>query len=167
MTNSNEELKVGDVINHPLDEDFNDPHSIISHLEYAATVCGSHKPELPNLVDDVAKEAIAYIKLQRAEIERLKDQPLKWIPEVKRIEDMSAKGFLKIMRDGDGDVIVVVCAADGDMLKASESVEFCVGRGGNRSPNTVTALIKLAEAMEMDNAERPIQSAPKPEDKQS
>lgn len=104
-------------------------------------------------------DAERLIVLQADEIERLKDHPLKWIPEVKRIEDMSSRGFLKIMRDGDGDVIVVVCAADGDRLKASESVEFCVGRGGNRSPNTVNALIRLAEAMEKDNSERPIKAA--------
>lgn len=87
-----------------------------------------------------------------------------FVQEVKRIEDMSSKGFLKILRDGDGDVIVVVCASDGDKLKASESVEFCVGRGGNRSPNTVKALLQLAAAMQKDNLERPIHVPTKSKD---
>ena len=82
--------------------------------------------------------------------------PLKWIPEVKRIEDMSSRGYLKVMRDSDGDVIVAVHGMYNETVQPCEAVEFCVGRGGNRSPNTVKALLKLAEAMEKDNLENPI-----------
>jgi len=81
-----------------------------------------------------------------------------YIPEVKRIEDMSAKGYLKVMRDGDGDVIVAVHGMCGGVVQHCEAVEFCVGRGGNRSPNTVKALIQLAAAMQKDNLENPIRS---------
>lgn len=102
-----------------------------------------------------AKPAGAMLIVERAAA-LLMPKPMKFIQEVTRIEDMSAKGFLKVMRDGDGDVIVAVCGMRDGMVQPCEAVEFCVGRGGNRSPRTVKKLIELAEAMELDNLENPI-----------
>lgn len=84
------------------------------------------------------------------------DRP--WIvKEVRRSEDMSPDGFLKIFQTRDGDIHVVVCQSKDRMDGISQSVEFCTPiSGGGRSPNVRDALLKLMEAIEKDNKENPI-----------
>lgn len=83
----------------------------------------------------------------------MNEQPFpKFVPHVKRHEDMSRNGYLRVLRDASGDIIVAIVAEDG----SDAHVEFCTcGNGGGRSPNTFEALAALAEAMEKDNAEDP------------
>lgn len=75
-----------------------------------------------------------------------------------RIEDMSPDGKLLILMESDGDIIVRIYGYDEVDTPCSASVEFCAlsfGRG--YSVHTRQALADLAEAMERDNRERPIE----------
>lgn len=76
---------------------------------------------------------------------------------VRRKEDMSPDGFLEVFVDTDNNDIHVSVFSDdrcGDTVYAS--VEFCcVGFGGGQSPRTREALRNLAEAMRLDNEEKP------------
>lgn len=74
---------------------------------------------------------------------------------VKRIEDMSPRGYLKLLQQDDGDIIVAVYPEEGGLIQPGGSVEFCTS--GGRSPRTHKALRALMVAMAADNAERPIQ----------
>lgn len=70
---------------------------------------------------------------------------------VERFEDMSPTGRLRIMRQDDGDMIVVVIEGDG----ASNAVEFCTPMsGGGQSCRTHNALRVLMVAMAQDELER-------------
>lgn len=76
---------------------------------------------------------------------------------VKRNEDMSQLGYLKVLVQNDGDIIVAVYPEEGGLVGVGGSVEFCIpGTGGGRSTHTHAALRALADAMERDNQERPI-----------
>ena len=78
-----------------------------------------------------------------------------------RIEDMSPDGMLRLYLEPNGDIIVEVRGHDMFENPTEADVEFCeCGAGGGRSSNTRVALMSLAEAMELDNKERPI---PKPD----
>lgn len=74
---------------------------------------------------------------------------------VSRKESMSPDGFLKLIQQEDGDMIVVVAggrACDG--VDRAASVEFCTPMsGGGGSPATYAALVQLAKAMNEDNRE--------------
>ncbi len=81
----------------------------------------------------------------------------RYVAKVERIEDMSARGRLKIMRGEDGDILVGVITEEGKMA----DIEFCtMALGGGRSPRTFRALLELMVAMEDDNKEEPIKSVP-------
>jgi len=72
---------------------------------------------------------------------------------VKRIEDMSTCGFLCLIQQYGGDIIVACTNSLGE----TTDVEFCApGAGGGRSPNTLKALYNLIQAIEQDNEEKPI-----------
>jgi hypothetical protein len=74
-----------------------------------------------------------------------------------RNEDMSCEGFLRIIKQPDGDVIVSVYGCDITEQFSITSVEFCaIGSGGGRSSHTLNALRALAEAIDKDNKEFPI-----------
>lgn len=76
--------------------------------------------------------------------------------KVERLEDMSRRGKLRIIRQDDGDIIVAVQSEKDGMLQPGDSVEFCtIGTGGGRSRHTHAALLELMAAMERDNAEEP------------
>ena len=76
---------------------------------------------------------------------------------VTRREDMSARGYLKVLQQDDGDIIVAVYPEEDGLIQAGGSVEFCApGAGGGRSTHTLAALRALMVAMEKDNQERPI-----------
>lgn len=76
---------------------------------------------------------------------------------VTRREDMSARGYLKILQQDDGDIIVAVYPEEHGLIQPGGSVEFCApGAGGGRSAHTLAALRALMVAMERDNSERPI-----------
>jgi hypothetical protein len=65
------------------------------------------------------------------------------------LRDDMGKGQLRVMFDGDNDVIVAIWPHD----KPSASVEFCNGfNGGGKSLETRKALIALMCAMERDGA---------------
>lgn len=70
-----------------------------------------------------------------------------------RLEDMSSRGFLRLMKEDDGDIIISVgeCSGDG-IVDPVASVQFCtVGSGGGASPRVRAALIQLMGAMAEDN----------------
>jgi hypothetical protein len=67
---------------------------------------------------------------------------------------MSSCGYLKLLRQDDGDIIVAVYPEEDGLIQPGGSVEFCTS--GGRSPRTLEALRALMVAMEADNAERPI-----------
>lgn len=70
-----------------------------------------------------------------------------------RKEDMSPDGFLDILIEPDGDIIVIIRKGEGKDFRTSE-VQFCdPGSGGGRSSKTRYALFKLIEAMEEDSKE--------------
>jgi hypothetical protein len=73
---------------------------------------------------------------------------------VERLEDMSPDGRLRLIRQSDGDIIVVVIppSKDGylDSSAIPVSAEFCTHGGGGQSPRTLQALYTLYEAMEQD-----------------
>ena len=70
-----------------------------------------------------------------------------------RKEDMSPRGFLRILMEDDGDIIVAVGQCDRDgIVDPVARVEFCsIGSGGGRSPRTRDALIQLMAAIAADN----------------
>ena len=74
---------------------------------------------------------------------------------VKRIEDMSPRGHLKLLLQDDGDIIVAVYPEENGLIQPGGSVEYC--NSGGRSRHTLQALRALMVAMERDNAERPIE----------
>jgi hypothetical protein len=78
---------------------------------------------------------------------------------VERFEDMSPRGRLKLVRQPDGDVIVVAIPDPEQrncMNAMGAMVEFCTPcAGGGQSPRTLAALRALYEAMELDNRENP------------
>lgn len=91
----------------------------------------------------------------------------KYIEVVSRFEDMSPRGHLKLLRDGDGDIIVAVYNDDGNgYIDTFADIEFCTGMGGGSSPNTFKALLALMEAMEMDNQESPHKNPDAPKQEQ-
>lgn len=70
-----------------------------------------------------------------------------------RLESMSPQGFLRLMRQGDGDMVLSVGegGCDGG-LEQFATVEFCTPfSGGGGSSRTYAALIQLAAAMAADN----------------
>ena len=76
---------------------------------------------------------------------------MKYIESASRHEDMSPDGKLRLVRDGDGDIIVCIQKGE-DYDYISADVEFCtIGMGGGRSPKTFNALLNLMVAMEEDN----------------
>lgn len=85
---------------------------------------------------------------------------------VARLGDMHPNRGLRLFRQEDGDIIVVIeqngCRVRGRSLDGREEVfaevEFCTS--GGRSPNTRRALAELMKAMELDNAETRISTKP-------
>ncbi len=73
---------------------------------------------------------------------------------VDRKEDMSPDGYLKLIQEEDGDIIVTVLSGkrNGGIL-GSASVQFCTRTGGGRSYRTREALQALMRAMARDNEE--------------
>ena len=76
-----------------------------------------------------------------------------FIDNVARNEDMSPRGYLRLLLDNDGDVIVAVAQDDGNgFIESVSSVEFCtIGMGGGGSQRTYRALRELMIAMDEDN----------------
>lgn len=66
---------------------------------------------------------------------------------VRRPEDMSAEGWLELIWQEDGDIVLTIREESGQMT----SVEFC--NSGGRSPATLRALRSLFRAMEKDRQE--------------
>jgi len=75
---------------------------------------------------------------------------------------MHSNRALKIREQSDGDVMVIITqdgvtiggVDTGNPQDCAASLEFCVS--GGRSRHTLQALRGLIEAMEKDNAERPL-----------
>ena len=84
------------------------------------------------------------------------DRPIEYTEGVKRFEDMSPTGYIRLMRQTDGDVILEVCSTEKFGMDTgkprSVSIEFCTS--GGQSLNTLLALIDLIEAIKKDNEER-------------
>lgn len=117
----------------------------------------NHEPEaVPRRETESAgriAEALDVIE-KRASVPASGERPApRFIPEVRRKEDMSPDGMLWLIRQEDGDIIVTILP-DSETDKPMASVEFCsCGAGGGRSPKTLAALRALMIAMEEDNAE--------------
>ncbi len=76
---------------------------------------------------------------------------------IRRLEDMSPDGFLELIQQDDGDIIVMVKEADEDGEYGRRvSVEFCLS--GTRSPKTREALRLLMGAMREDAGIQDIQA---------
>lgn len=77
----------------------------------------------------------------------------------KRIGDMSPSDHLVILMESDGDVILLVEETQmGEKYPTRCQVQFCTSfAGGGRSIHTRRALIELADAIEKDNKEWPIE----------
>lgn len=70
---------------------------------------------------------------------------------VKRIEDMSPRGFLRVIVQDDGDVVVAVHEYRDEMVQPGSAAEFCAPyTGGGKSPHTWKALRELFDAMKRD-----------------
>lgn len=73
---------------------------------------------------------------------------------IDRLEDMSYDGKLQLIKQDDGDIIVVVIPpSEGTpslRRRLPISVEFCAGSGGGSSHNTLMALYALFQAMQND-----------------
>lgn len=75
----------------------------------------------------------------------------KWVESAERYEDMTPQGRLHLIRQQDGDVILVVIGDDFQQV----ALEFCTPMtGGGSSEHTHKALCALMVAMEKDNQER-------------
>ena len=71
-----------------------------------------------------------------------------------RLESMSVRSSLTLMRQQDGDFVLTIAeySENGDELESLASVEFCTPfTGGGGSSNTHRALIELFGAMALDN----------------
>ncbi|MFK4705993.1 hypothetical protein ABIC83_002832 [Roseateles asaccharophilus] len=80
--------------------------------------------------------------------------------DIARLDDMSPDGHLRILLDGDNDVVVEVYDSG---RKRFAAVEFCNpgANGGGMSRNTRMALIGVMRAMEIDNIEAPSKCHPR------
>lgn len=77
-----------------------------------------------------------------------------------RAGDMDPNGFLRVLVEEDGDVIVAVCGTGLSDERRVTSTQFCtIGAGGGRSPTVLRALRDLIRAIQLDNLERPIAPA--------
>ena len=73
---------------------------------------------------------------------------------VSRREDMSPRGYLKLIQQDDGDIIVACFSDNGNgVIDGQADVEFCTS--GGKSPATLNALYDLMKAIESDNEHHP------------
>lgn len=80
--------------------------------------------------------------------------------EVARLEDMSQRGYLRLILEDDGDIVICTSGMRADRVLPGSAVEFCtVGTGGGKSPKVRAALLALMCAIEQDNAEHPHRAA--------
>ena len=70
-----------------------------------------------------------------------------------RLESMSPRGWIALMRQDDGDIVVSVAEDDGNgSIRQMASIEICTPfTGGGGSSRTWEALIQLMGAMAADN----------------
>lgn len=70
-----------------------------------------------------------------------------------RLESMSPEGFLRLIREDDGDIVITVgTGGERGGVTNVATVEFCTpGAGGGGSSRTWRALIDLMGAMAADN----------------
>ena len=88
-------------------------------------------------------------------VERV-EAPIRWVDFVVRREDMSPDCIFRLQRQQDGDVIITILSSDRKNGFGIASIEFCAPMtGGGSSENTWNALLRLAQAMESDNQNRP------------
>ena len=71
---------------------------------------------------------------------------------VKRLESMSPSGYMRLIREHDGDICIGIGVDDGrGKICQVAAAEFCTHQGGGGSPATYAALIQLMRAMAEDN----------------
>ena len=86
--------------------------------------------------------------LENHNLDAVKTRPT----DVTRLEDMSPRGHMNLVLDGDGDVCISVKTGDQEgRITEWGHVEFCTGLGGGGSPRTYRALLNLMQAMDDDN----------------
>lgn len=87
-----------------------------------------------------------------------KDGSMETMISYRRYEDMSPDGYISLMVEEDGDVILMV--QQGEVSGGLDNfhmatVQFCHAFGGGQSPNVRNALLHLIQAIQQDNKERP------------
>lgn len=94
------------------------------------------------------------------QVQKLLETPF-WLPTLKtgqnyqRFEDDSPQGFVSVMVAGDGDCHMML-SAEMDPNEHKFSFRFRMPMtGGGESPRVRNALLFLAEAIRLDNEERP------------
>jgi hypothetical protein len=144
----------------------------IAHLRAAAQPGWHHGPAALALIDEVQRQhaetarLIGEAETSRIAIRTLKDKIARLEAqiegravharpgEVKRREDMSARGFMRVIIQDDGDAIVAVHEERDGLVQPGSSAEFCVpSTGGGHSPKTWNALRALYVAMLEDEKE--------------
>lgn len=73
--------------------------------------------------------------------------------QTERLESMSPRGFLRLIRQDDGDIIISIGEGDEDGgWRSFATIEFCTPfSGGGGSEKTWEALVQLGAAMAADN----------------
>lgn len=105
---------------------------------------------------EAARKAVTVPRVATSGRSNLTDQELgltEFNMHTERKEDMSPRGFLRLIKEDDGDIIVAVGEGDPDgTVGYVASVQFCTcGSGGGGSPRTREALIQLMGAIAADN----------------
>lgn len=81
-----------------------------------------------------------------------------------RLESMSRRGFMSLIREDDGDIIIAVAEEDRSGVVRIADVQFCTaGIGGGGSKRTHAALLDLMAAMAADNLDK-LQDHRRPDD---
>ena len=73
-----------------------------------------------------------------------------------RLESMSPRGFIRLMRENDGDICVTVAeGGPNGEIETIATIQICTPfGGGGGSPETYGALIQLMAAMARDNLDK-------------
>lgn len=102
--------------------------------------------------DYFGHQVIAAAKAHLVTLERQSSPPIPLLEFFERKDDMGL-GRLRMIMDGDADVIIEVISTEGESL----ALEFCTSvTGGGRSPKVREALYNLMNAIRDENETNPI-----------
>lgn len=102
--------------------------------------------------DYFGHQVIAAAEAHLVSVERHMSPPIPLLEFFERKDDMGL-GRLRMIMDGDADVIIEVISTEGESL----ALEFCTSvTGGGRSPKVREALFNLMKAIRDENETNPI-----------